>query len=132
MAFSPASTKASSNAKLAFSSAVHPKTLPPSTSGAISIPVPPSGRISMPVSPFAASARHLARRPAMATQERHKAAAAHTTRAGSGCPAKKAARLSTASMPIAVRVSIVALPMWGRSVTFGSASSPSGTFGSSA
>ncbi len=55
-----------------------------------------------------------------------------TTRDGIGAPAKKASRLSTASIPIAVRVSIVALPMCGSSVTFGSRSSASGTVGSSA
>ena len=65
-------------------------------------------------------------------RHRGDAVSPQTTRSGSGRPAKCASRLSTASIPIAVRVSSVALPMCGRSVTFGAASSAGGTVGSSA
>src|SRR6187200_3116855 len=45
----PASTKASSTAKLVLSSAVQSKTLPPNATGATSIPLLPMGRLSIGV-----------------------------------------------------------------------------------
>src|SRR5262245_9608560 len=54
----------------------------------------------------------------------------HTTRSRSGDPAKKSRRFSSALMPIATRVSVVALPRWGSRTTFWKASSPSDTLGS--
>lgn len=75
-------------------------------------------------STISAGPRHWCRRKA----RRHR----HTTRSGAGLPSKKAVRFSRAFMPIASRVSVVALPRWGSRTTFSRARRPRGTAGSSA
>src|SRR5690606_18650512 len=54
----------------------------------------------------------------------------HATRSRSGSPRAKASTLASAFMPIAMRVSALALPRCGSSTTFSSASKASGTRGS--
>ena len=55
---------------------------------------------------------------------------AHAIRSGSGSPRAKASTLTSAFMPMAMRVSALALPRCGRRTTFSSASRGSGTCGS--
>jgi beta-lactamase class A len=52
------------------------------------------------------------------------------TRSGGSRPAKNARRFPSARMPMSVRVSTDALPMWGRSTTLGNSSRPASTTGS--